>query len=179
MTTAADPLTDRELLETEWDLAPLVDGEGRAGAERQLEEARDRASQFAATYAGKVAELGADGLRVAMHELEEINELVGRAASFASLEFATDTADPARGALLQLIQERATEIETKLLFFELEWAAVDDQTADELLATGELDRYRHHLHSARRYRPHLLSEPEERCSVSSALPSASTSTTRS
>ena len=162
MTTAADPLTDRELLETEWDLAPLVDGEGRAGAERQLEEARDRASQFAATYAGKVAELGADGLRVAMHELEEINELVGRAASFASLEFATDTADPARGALLQLIQERATEIETKLLFFELEWAAVDDQTADELLATGELDRYRHHLHSARRYRPHLLSEPEEK-----------------
>ncbi len=162
MTTAADPLTDRELLETEWDLAPLVDGEGRAGAERQLEEARDRASQFAATYAGKVAELDADGLRVAMHELEEINELVGRAASFASLEFATDTADPARGALLQLIQERATEIETKLLFFELEWAAVDDQSADELLATGELDRYRHHLHSARRYRPHLLTEPEEK-----------------
>jgi oligoendopeptidase F len=162
MTAAADPLTDRELLETEWDLAPLVDGEGRAGAERQLEEARDRASQFAAVYAGKVSELDADGLRVAMHELEEINELVGRAASFASLEFATDTADPARGALLQLIQERATEIETKLLFFELEWAAVDDQTADELLATGELDRYRHHLHSARRYRPHLLSEAEEK-----------------
>ncbi len=162
MTTATDLLADPELLETEWDLAPLVDGEDRAGAERQLEEARDRASQFASTYAGKVSALNADGLRVAMHELEEINELVGRAASFASLEFATDTADPARGALLQLIQERATEIETKLLFFELEWAAVDDQTADELLATGELDRYRHHLHSARRYRPHLLSEPEEK-----------------
>ena len=48
-----------------------------------------------------------------MHELEEINELVGRAGSFASLQFATDTADPARGALLQLVQERATEIETQ------------------------------------------------------------------
>ena len=127
MTTATDLLADPELLETEWDLAPLVDGDDRAGAERQLEEARDRASQFASTYAGKVSELDADGLRVAMHELEEINELVGRAASFASLQFATDTADPARGALLQLVQERATEIETLLLFFELEWAAVDDR----------------------------------------------------
>jgi oligoendopeptidase F len=162
MTTAADPLTDPELLETEWDLAPLVDGEDRAGAERQLDEANDRSSQFAATYAGKVSELTADGLRVAMHELEEINELVGRAASFAGLQFATDTADPARGALLQLVQERATEIETKLLFFELEWAAVDDGTADELLASGELERYRHHLRSIRRYRPHLLSESEEK-----------------
>jgi oligoendopeptidase F len=162
MTTATDLLADPELLETEWDLAPLVDGDDRAGAERQLEEARDRASQFASTYAGKVSELDADGLRVAMHELEEINELVGRAASFASLQFATDTADPARGALLQLVQERATEIETLLLFFDLEWAAVDDQAADALLAGGGLDRYRHHLHSIRRYRPHLLSESEEK-----------------
>ncbi|HEX4283290.1 MAG TPA: M3 family oligoendopeptidase [Solirubrobacteraceae bacterium] len=162
MTTAADPLTDQELLDTEWDLGPLVDGEGRAGAERQLEEGRDRASKFQSRYAGKVAELDAATLQTAMRELEGINELIGRAGSFASLEFATDTADPARGALLQLVQERATEIETLLLFFDLEWAEVDDEKADELLASDELDRYRHHLESVRRYRPHLLSESEEK-----------------
>ena len=162
MTTAADPLTDPELLETEWDLAPLVDGEERAGAERMLEEGKDRAAKFAAEYAGKVADLDSDGLRAAMHELEEINELIGRAGSYASLQFATDTADPSRGALLQLVQERATEIETLLLFFELEWAGLDDAHADELLAPAALDRYRHHLHSVRRYRPHLLSESEEK-----------------
>jgi oligoendopeptidase F len=162
MTTAADPLTDQELLDTEWDLGPLVDGEGRAGAERQLEEGRDRASKFQSRYAGKVAELDAAALQTAMRELEGINELIGRAGSFASLEFATDTADPARGALLQLVQERATEIETLLLFFDLEWAEVDDEKADELLASDELDRYRHHLESVRRYRPHLLSESEEK-----------------
>ena len=83
---------------------------------------------------GKVAELDAAGLHGAMRELEAINELIGRVGSYASLRFATDTADPARGALLQLVQERATEIETLLLFFELEWAAVDDDRAEELLA---------------------------------------------
>ncbi len=162
MTTAADPLTDQELLDTEWDLGPLVDGEGRAGAERQLGEGKDRASKFQSRYAGKVAELDVAALQTAMRELEEINELIGRAGSYASLEFATDTADPARGALLQLVQERATEIETLLLFFDLEWAEVDDEKADELLASDELDRYRHHLQSVRRYRPHLLSESEEK-----------------
>ena len=162
MTTAADPLTDPELLETEWDLGPLVDGEERAGAERMLAEAKERATNFAETNAGKVAELDATGLAFAMGELEAINDLVGRAGSYASLRFATDTADPERGALLQLVQERATEIETLLLFFELEWAAIDDDRADSLLGSAELDRYRHHLRSVRRYRPHLLSEPEEK-----------------
>jgi oligoendopeptidase F len=162
MTTAADPLTDPELLETEWDLDPLVDGEERAGAERMLAQARDRAANFASDYAGKVAGLDPAGLEFAMRELEAINDLIGRAGTYASLRFATDTADPERGALLQLVQERATEIETLLLFFELEWAALDDDRADELLASGDLDRHRHHLRSIRRYRPHLLSESEEK-----------------
>src|SRR5215472_14951034 len=144
MTTAADPLADPELLETEWDLAPLVDGEARAGAERMLAEGKERATKFAESHAGKVAELDAAGLESAMRELEAINDLIGRAGSYASLRFATDTADPERGALLQLVQERATEIETLLLFFDLEWAAVDDDRAEELLASADLDRFRHH-----------------------------------
>ena len=167
MATTTDPLADPELLDTEWDLSPLLDGgavegEDRASTVRMLDEARERSAKFADTYAGKVAELDSAGLRAAMLELEAINELIGRVGSYASLRFATDTADPARGALLQLVQERATEIETLLLFFELEWAAMDDTRAQELLASDELDRYRHHLESVRRYRPHLLSESEEK-----------------
>ena len=74
----------------------------------------------------------------------------------------------ARGALLQRVQERGTELETKLLFFDLEWAALDDARADELLASSRL-RAPTSSSSAvttcgrvRRYRPHLLSENEEK-----------------
>ena len=164
MSTATDPLADTELLETEWDLAPLLDGAGdeRAGAQRMLDDARDRATTFAQAHAGKVAELDGAGLHDAMRELEAINELIGRAGSYASLRFAVDTAEPARGALLQLVQERATEVETLLLFFELEWAELEDDRAEELLAGERLDFCRHHLRSIRRYRPHLLSESEEK-----------------
>jgi oligoendopeptidase F len=60
------------------------------------------------------------------------------------------------------VQEKSTAIETQLLFFELEWAALEDERADELLAADGLDTARHFLRSSRRYRPHLLSEPEEK-----------------
>jgi oligoendopeptidase F len=178
MSATADPLTDPELLETAWDLDPLVEGEGEAGVDRQLEEAVTVASEFADRYAGKVGELDVTGLAQAMHELERIHELLGRAASYASLRFSTDTADPTRGALLQRVQERGTEVETKLLFFDLEWAALDDKRADELLARAdsgddELEFCRHHLRTVRRYRPHLLSEKEEKLLTEKSISSQS------
>src|ERR1700761_3480766 len=137
MSATADPLTDPELLETAWDLDPLVEGEGEAGVGRQLDDAVAAASEFSDRYAGKVGEFDTSGLAKAKTELEHIHELIGRAASYAALRFSTDTADPARGALLQRVQERGTEIETKLLFFDLEWAALDDARADELLAVPD------------------------------------------
>ena len=52
--------------------------------------------------------------------------------SRASL-FAADTQTPRHGALLQHVQERGTEIRNALLFFELEWLAVDAERAEALL----------------------------------------------
>ncbi|MGZ4276048.1 MAG: M3 family oligoendopeptidase [Solirubrobacteraceae bacterium] len=152
-----------------WDLDPLVDGEGEAGADRLLAEADERAAAFAAAHQGKVAQLDGPGLAAAMAELEAIVDLVGRAGSYAGLRFAVDTADPANGALMARVHEKGAQVETKLLFFELEWAALDDARADELLAADGLDTSRHHLRTLRRYRPHLLSEPEERLLTEKAV----------
>ena len=173
MSTIAENLADPELLATEWDLEPLADKQGVSGVERMLDEAVGLADRFAQSYAGRVAELDAEQLERAMRELEQIEDLVGRAGSYASLGFSTDTADPERGALLQRVQERATEIETKILFFELEWAAVDDERADAVLAAPGLEFCRHHLRRARRYRPHLLSEPEEKLLAEKSISSQS------
>jgi oligoendopeptidase F len=173
MTTTSEPLSDPELLQAEWDLDPLVDGQGAAAVERMLGEASGRASAFAESLAGRVAELDTQRLAEAMRELEAINDLVGRAGTYASLRFSTDTADPERGALLQRVEEGATEIQTKLLFFDLEWAGLEDERAEELLGGPRLDFCRHYLRSARRYRPHLLSEPEERVLAEKAIASES------
>jgi oligoendopeptidase F len=167
--TPADP----ELEQTAWDLDPLVGGQGEDGARGQLEQALERSKEFAARYAGKVAELDVAGLKEAMHQLADLHELIGRAGAYAGLRFSTDTADPARGALLQEVQERATQIETTLLFFELEWAALADERAGELLAGDGLDFCAHYLRNVRRYREHLLSEPEEKILAEKAVTGAS------
>ncbi|MEA2245578.1 MAG: oligoendopeptidase [Solirubrobacteraceae bacterium] len=155
-------MTVTDLQDVSWDLDPLVDGEGPEGADRQLDEADRRAAAFAERYTGRVKDLDGPELAEAMQELEQIAELVGRAGSYAHLRFSVDTTDPSNGALLARVTEKATAVETKLLFFELEWAAVPDERADELLKAPGLERSRHHLRTIRRYRPHLLSEPEEK-----------------
>ncbi|HEY7892470.1 MAG TPA: M3 family oligoendopeptidase [Solirubrobacteraceae bacterium] len=170
--TTTEP-NDPELAATAWDLEPLLEGEGEDGVERRTSLALIRAEAFAERYAGKLGELDGHGLREAMRELALIHELIGRAGYYASLRFSCDTANPANGALLQRVQERQTEIQTKLLFFELEWAALADEQAERLLATEDLDFCRHYLRNARRYRDHLLSEPEEKILAEKSLTGAS------
>jgi len=171
---AANQVADPEVEGVAWDLDPLLDsaGAGAAGVEALLDEAQRRADAFAAEHAGKVAELDGPALADTMHELATLQDLIGRAGSYAMLNFATATADPERGALLQRVQERGTQIETALIFFELEWATLDDERAEELLSYDGLDFCRHYLRSARRYRPHLLSEPEERIMAEKSLTSS-------
>jgi len=160
-TTQAEA-TDPELAEARWDLEPLVDGGGSKAALALLDDVKGRAEAFAERFRGRVAELDAGELAEAMHELEQIGEISGRAGSYAMLGFAVDTLAPERGALLQQMQERGAVIETVLLFFDLEWTALEEERAEELLAADELAFCRHHLRTMRRYRPHLLSEPEEK-----------------
>ena len=71
------------------------------------------------------------------------------------------------------MQEQETAIQTTLLFFELEWAALSDERAEELLAGEGLEFCAHHLRNVRRYRDHLLSEPEEKILAEKALTGAS------
>ena len=152
--------TDLTADEVVWDLAPLLPAPGDAGIEQLLAGADAKADELAA-FRGRIAELDAGGLVEFMRGLAEVHDLIGRAGSFVGLDFAADTTDPVRGARMQKVDERSAVIGTKLIFFELEWAALDDEQVDTLLADDRLTFVRHYLRSARRYRPHLLSEPEE------------------
>ncbi len=167
---AADVTTEADI---SWNLDHLIDLEaaglageaapdGAAAVKVLLDEAERCSEVFAERYEGKVADLDGPGLLEAMTELAGISDLAGRALNYAHLRFAADTADPEIGALLQSSSERATRLNTRLLFFELEWVEIDDDLAEELLATEGLDFCRHHLRLERRYRPHLLTAPEER-----------------
>jgi oligoendopeptidase F len=155
--------------EVHWNLDDLYSGDPRQGVEADLRRAQDKALAFEKDYHGSIATLDPPGMVKALERLEEIHETIGRAASYAFLSFSTDVADPARGALLQKVQESATQTGTHLLFFSLEWIAVPDEAASGLLHDSLLTNYRHYLEAARRYRPHVLTEPEERIMVEKSV----------
>ncbi len=145
-----------------WDLSDLYDGADDPSLESDVAEAEQAGVAFRERYHGKVAGLSAGELAQAVAELERIESTFTRAGYFAHLNFATNMAEPARGALVAKLNERGAALDTELLFFGLEWAALDDEQAAALLASPELDEWRHYLSSLRKFRPYLLSEPEER-----------------
>jgi oligoendopeptidase F len=169
--TTTEELTGAE--EIEWDLSDLYSGPDDPKIEQEAGGADRDAAAFRERYYGKVAELDAAGLAEAAAELERIESAIDRALTYAHLRFATNMAEPERGALLSKLKERAAGIETTLLFFVLEWAAVEDAAADAILGDSASDHYRHWLASARRYRPHLLSEPEEKILTEKVVSGAS------
>ncbi len=152
------PDADLTAADVAWDLEPLL---GDADVDSLLDRAEALTDELA-VLRGTVGELDAGALADAMHLQAELAEVQGRAGYYAMLRFSEDTVDPERGALVARVNERGTELAARLVFFDLEWAAVPGPRATELLADPRLDFCAHHLRSVRRYRDHLLTEPEER-----------------
>ena len=147
-----------------WNLEPIVDDRGEDGARQLLKLARSRADAFATEFAGSLAQLEVDALVGAARELTEIRELLGRAGGYGRMRGYADSSDPIAGALQGAAETAEAEIAAKLLFFELEWIALDDEAAETLLAGAgdRLDFAAHHLRRLRARRPYLLSHEQER-----------------
>jgi oligoendopeptidase F len=152
-----------------WDLTDLYSGAQDPGIARDLEETLREAQALGERYRDQLALITAAELLALVSEYERVVERAARAATFAYLSWSTDTEDAARGALLQRIQEHSSRLHQSLLFLELEWANLPDDRANALLEDPALAGYRFWLRLARRYRPHLLSEPEEKILAEKAV----------
>ncbi|MBN1284882.1 MAG: M3 family oligoendopeptidase [Anaerolineae bacterium] len=145
-----------------WNLTDLYAGIDDPALDADLDAAFARAGKLAETYKGRIAGLSAAELCAMVAEYEAIYELAAKTGSFAWLHWTTNTEDPARGALLQKTLERSAKLQQALVFVELEWANAPDEKAKALIDDPALAHYRHWLETTRLYRPHLLSEPEEK-----------------
>jgi oligoendopeptidase F len=148
-----------------WDLGDLYQGVDDPAIDRDLASALQRAEAFEKTFRGKVLVEGgptAGLLLEAVMELEGLSEQMDRPAIYAHLLHAARTDDPPRGALLARTREQRTAINKHLIFFDLEWVKLDDAAADRLLKDPLLVKFRHYLKQKRAWRPHYLSEPEEK-----------------
>lgn len=99
-----------------------------------------------------------------LHALLTLSETFAQGSSklgaYAYLRFSENTKNAEARSLKTRIEERLTALSNRLLFFDLWWQSVDDTNAARLMAdTGD---FRYHLETIRRFKPHTLSEPEEK-----------------
>jgi oligoendopeptidase F len=148
-----------------WDLSDLYNGHDDGRIVGDLDAALAAAQAFAARYRGAIDVPGgptAATVAEAVAAMEAILEQAARAGAYAELLHAADTTPPERGALVALTQERMSAVRQQLIFFELEWLAVDETVAEQILSDPACAKHRHFLKGLRRYRPHIRTEPEEK-----------------
>lgn len=100
-----------------------------------------------------------------IQHLEQINRLAYRLYAFAGLRFAADTQDQTAQTLLARVQQFMARLSNRTLFFSLWWKGLEDAEADCLLA--RIDAHTpapvsYWLEEMRHFKPHTLSEPEEK-----------------
>lgn len=162
MTTSNEP---RSAAGIAWDLSALFTAPDDPAVESAFTSLPARADRFAATYRGTINVPGGPAPTHVLNALVEYEALQGdfaKLANYAYLAFAADTAPDAHRRLVGRVDEVESALKNATMFIDLEWLDLEDAAAQAVAADACLARYRHYLLSARRFKPHTLSEPEER-----------------
>jgi oligoendopeptidase F len=142
-----------------WDLSDL-EPDAEQGR-REWDELLARARDFAERRRGTVGAAGPQALRELLDELDQLAQDASRVHFYATAREHTEAMDPETNDLATLARDRAADLESILLFVELEWLALEDAEADALLQSSELGPYVHRLQVAREEKPYVLPEGEE------------------
>ncbi len=145
-----------------WNLSDLYTGEDDPALEKDIVFCREEAEAIHGKYYKTIEKLDGFGLFELVRRLEQLDMRLTKLATFSFLNYITRIDNEAAGALDQKIHELYSTCSTKTVFFELEWNSISTEKAETLLESPELSPYRHYLHTMRRFRPHQLSEQEEK-----------------
>ena len=143
-----------------WDLNELFPGFDSP----ELQEAFDNVEEQVASFEGVRGKLNpdidAETFLDVVRASEESTRIVNRIYAFAGLSFAGDTQDQDALSLMGRVQQFVADMQNRTLFFNLWWKDLDDANAQRLMeASGD---YRYYLEEIRHFKPHTLSEAEEK-----------------
>jgi len=146
--------------QTRWSLADLFPGFDSPELEAGFDKVEEQVTSFEGVRGKLKPEMDVEQFLDVIRASEETTRIVNKLYSFAGLSFAADTQDQAAQTLMGRIEQFAAEMQNRTLFFSLWWKDVDDQNAKRLMdAAGD---YRYYLEEMRHFKPHTLSEPEEK-----------------
>jgi len=155
-------MTSQPFTQSRWTLADLFpNGQSDSSELKQsFADLEAQISAFEGCRSALSAEMPLEDFLARVRELESINRLADRIYSFAGLWFAADTQDQHAQTLMGRVQQFVAGLQNRILFFDLWWKGLDDEHAARLM-DGSGD-YRYWLEEMRHFKPHTLSEPEEK-----------------
>jgi oligoendopeptidase F len=121
-----------------------------------------RLNGWRARWQGKIGDATPQDLATLIADYEQVLEALGKAQSHAQLLFAASTTDAQIARHHQSIREASADIGARLLFVELEIAALPSDHVDRLLETAEFAAWQPWLRRVRAFAPHQLSPDMER-----------------
>lgn len=95
-----------------------------------------------------------------IHLDEQATQLAIKLNAFASLSFSQDTQDQAAQSLVARVDQFMAELGNRSMFFSLWWKDLPDEAAARLMAAS--GDYSYWLEEMRHFKPHTLSEAEEK-----------------
>jgi oligoendopeptidase F len=152
-------MTTQSYQQTHWSLDDLFGGKPEE-TEPAFTGLEEMVRQFEALRPSLHAEIPPAEFMEIVSKMEALEALGGRLYGFAGLAFSADTQDQAVMALMGRVEQFLAEMGNRTLFFSLWWKALDDANAVRLIqSAGDLSYW---LEEMRHFKPHTLSEPEEK-----------------
>ncbi|MGH1480210.1 MAG: M3 family oligoendopeptidase [Geminicoccales bacterium] len=146
-----------------WNLDDLYQSMDAPEIERDLTKADEDADALDQDGKGKLGVMSGADLAAFIKRYEQVEDLLGRVYSYASLLHAAKSDDAEISRFYQTIRERINDISTKLLFVTLEINRIEDGNLEAKIESAfELAHYRPWLRDVRSFRPHQLDDDIER-----------------
>ena len=147
-------------IQTKWNLTDLFPGYGSPELEAAFDQVEEQVTAFEGVRGRLKPTMEAEQFLEVVRASEAISRLLSKLYSFAGLSFAADTQDQAAQTLTARIEQFGAETQNRMLFFSLWWKELDDRNAARLMnASGDV---RYYLEQMRLFKPHTLSEAEEK-----------------
>lgn len=153
-----------------WDLKDLYKNPADPALKKDMARTTKQAQQFAQAYRGQIQQIAKTPpkLLAVIKKYEQLLQASAKPYYYAHLLFSTNS-NPKNGAFMQHTQSHYVAIRQQLLFFELALAHLPPQHLKKLQREPLLKNYRHFLQRQFDYKPHRLSEAEEKLMSDKAL----------
>jgi oligoendopeptidase F len=146
--------------QTKWSLADLYPGFNTPELESAFDVIEEQVTSFEGLRANLAPDMPADRFLDVVRADEEMTRVAIKLNAFAGLSFAADTQDQTALSLEARVRQFLADMQNRTLFFSLWWKDLDDENAKRLMETS--GDYRYYLQEMRNFKPHTLSEPEEK-----------------